>query len=135
MASKKISAAQLPDAIKSILDEYAGEIEVNINEITAKVTKEGAKVLRAESKQKFKDVKLKRGRYGTGWTTQMETGRFSAQGTIYNKKYPGLPHLLEHGHANRGGGRTPGKLHIDPVEKLVIENYEKVITNELERNR
>jgi hypothetical protein len=132
MASRrKVTLDTFADALKEILDEYAGEITDSVQEVTAKVTKAGAKAVKSESLSSFNDVHLKKGRYGTGWTTQIETGRLSAQGVIYNKKYPGLPHLLEHGHAMRGGGRTKGKLHIAPVEKKIIEMYEREIINDI----
>ena len=59
------------------------------------------------------------GKYAEGWTSRFETERFSAQGIIYNKDVPGLPHLLEHGHAKRGGGRVPGREHVAPVEQIL----------------
>jgi len=123
MARKKCTLATLGDAIADILKEYEGEVVDKTQEITAAVTKKGANALRNESLSMFNNVDLPRGRYGTGWTSQVETGRFSAQGTIYNAKYPGLPHLLENGHANRNGGRTPGRVHIKPVEDMVTQEY------------
>lgn len=97
------------------------------------MTKIGVKTVKSESLRSFKDVNLDKGRYGTGWTSQIETGRFSAQGTIYNYKYPGLPHLLEYGHANRNGGRTPGHVHIAPVEEKINADFERKIENEIKR--
>ena len=46
--------------------------------------------------------------------------------TLYSK-VPGLPHLLENGHAKRGGGRVPGKTHIAPVEQELIKQFEEQI--------
>lgn len=132
MASKrKATVDNLDDVISDILGDYAGEVRENLDEITAKVTKEGVKALKNESLTEFNDVHLKKGRYGSGWTSTMETGRFSTQGTIYNKKYPGLPHLLEHGHAKRGGGRVPGKVHIAPVEEKIVKSFQKEVLNDL----
>lgn len=132
MASRrKVTLDTFSTELKKILDEYADEVTENVQEITKKVARKGAQAVKNESLNIFKDVHLKKGRYGSGWTTTMETGRFSAQGIIYNKKYPGLPHLLEHGHAMRGGGRTPGKAHIAPVEKKIVEMYEKEIIHDL----
>ena len=71
------------------------------------------------------------GKYAAGWTSQAKEGRYSSQGIIYNRAKPGLPHLLEHGHAKRGGGRTDGKEHIAPVEQEVIKSFEEAIKEKL----
>ena len=131
--AKAITVDRLGEEIAKILDEYATDITGNVEEATRRVTKMGVKTVKSESLRSFKDVNLDKGRYGTGWTSQIETGRFSAQGTIYNYKYPGLPHLLEYGHANRYGGRTPGHIHIAPVEEKINEDFERKIENEIKR--
>lgn len=131
--AKAITVDRLGEEIAKILDEYATDITGNVEEATRRVTKMGVKTVKSESLRSFKDVNLDKGRYGTGWTSQIETGRFSAQGTIYNYKYPGLPHLLEYGHANRNGGRTPGHIHIAPVEEKINEDFERKIENEIKR--
>jgi hypothetical protein len=132
MASRhKVTLDTFSTELKKILDEYADEVTENVQEVTKKVARKGAQAVKSESLSTFKDVHLKKGRYGSGWTSTVETGRLSAQGIIYNKKYPGLPHLLEHGHAMRGGGRVPGKAHIAPVEKKIVEMYEKEIIHDL----
>lgn len=131
--AKAITVDRLGEEIAKILDEYATDITGNVEEATRRVTKMGVKTVKSESLRNFKDVNLDKGRYGTGWTSQVETGRFSAQGTIYNYKYPGLPHLLEYGHANRYGGRTPGHVHLAPVEKKINADFERKIENEIKR--
>ena len=125
MASKKVTLENLADAISDILEDYAGEITEEIPEITEKVGKVGVQALRNDSRANFKGT----GRYAKGWNKQVERKRLWTDVTIYNKTLPGLPHLLEHGHAKRGGGRTPGKVHIAPVEEKLVQNYEKEIIN------
>ncbi|MBR2653342.1 MAG: hypothetical protein IKD59_02195 [Lachnospiraceae bacterium] len=132
MASRrKVTLENLDDAIADILKQYEGDVVDKTKEITAAVTKEGVQAIKNESLMKFSNVDLPRGRYGSGWTSQLETGRFSAQGIIYNSKYPGLPHLLEHGHIVRTTGkRTPGSKdevegveHIAKVEEKITQEY------------
>ncbi len=43
-----------------------------------------------------------------------------------------LAHLLEFGHAKRGGGRVPGKAHIAPAEEKGIRELEQEIQKALE---
>ena len=129
--AKKVTLKNLDKAIADILKEYEGDVDENVKLITAAVTKKGANTLRNESLSTFSNVNLPRGRYGSGWTSQIETGRFTAQGTIYNSKYPGLPHLLEYGHAIRNGGRiapekagfTNAYAHIKPIEEKIVKEY------------
>lgn len=127
MANKKVTLENLGDAISDILQEYAGDISRNIPEITERVGKEGVKAVRNNARSKFKGT----GKYAMGWSADVEHKRLSTTVTIYNRTLPGLPHLLEHGHANRNGGRTSGRVHIAPVEEKLVKKYEKEIINEL----
>lgn len=123
----KIPPDKLASEINSILAEYGADIDKEMDGAVKRVAKAGAAALRRVAKQLFGGS----GRYAKGWTSTVETGGHSAQGVIYNKDVPGLPHLLEHGHLNRDGSRTPGKPHIAPVEdeiaQLFTETVEKSI--------
>ena len=110
-----------------ILEKYGDDVKDNVNNIVKDITKKGATALKGESRSTFGGT----GKYASGWTSQTETGRFSAQGTIYKGTVPGLPHLLEHGHANRGGGRTPGRVHIAPVEEQLVREFESKVKSKL----
>lgn len=118
--AKKTPLDKFSEAIHDILDEYGDSIRANVAEAVKAVSKKGAQAVKQAAKTTFGGT----GEYAAGWTSRVETGRYSSQGVIYNKDVPGLPHLLENGHANRGGGRTPGRPHIKPVEEKVIEEFE-----------
>lgn len=122
--AKKIPIEKLSDTIKEILDEYADEINENVEEVTKKVVQEGAKAVRANARNTFKTHSDRP--YAKSWKTEIETGRLSTTGVIYSTK-PGLPHLLEYGHAKRGGGRVPGRPHIAPAEEKLVEEFESKI--------
>lgn len=117
---------KLAETIEAELADYANGVTETLKEATKKVTKAGVSAIRAASREKFGGT----GRYARGWTSTVETGKHSAQGVIYNKDTPGLPHLLEHGHAKRGGGRVAGTKHIAPVEEMIAQQF----TEEVERN-
>ena len=129
MANKKVTMEQLPEAIKEILEQYEGEINRFLPEITEEVGKTGVKALRTSAKQKFNGKK-----YAGGWRSVSERNRYGATVTIYNGRLPGLPHLLEHGHAKRGGGRVDGRAHIEPVEEKLITEFEKKVEHDITRN-
>ena len=126
--AKKIPIDRLAAEINKILTEYGNEVQENVDDAARRVTKAGAKAVRGNAQSTFR-VGNGEKNYAKGWTSKFETGRLSAQGIIYNKDLPGLPHLLEHGHANRNGGRTPvpGRPHIAPVEQKIIEDFEKAV--------
>lgn len=126
MASKT-PVDKLSEAVRAILDDYGSEVSASMGEVIKTVSKAGAKALRAQSKQTFGGS----GRYAKGWTSTVETKRTSAQGIIYNKDVPGLPHLLEYGHLNRDGSRTPGRLHISKIEDWLVENLESEMVKRL----
>lgn len=123
--AKTITPDQFAASIRGILAEYEGDVQSHVEEVTQRVAKEAAKAVRSAAKSAVGGT----GKYASGWTSQVEVGRLSTQGVVYNKKLPGLPHLLEHGHANRGGGRTPGRAHIKPVEDQIIREFESEVKN------
>ncbi len=91
-----------------------------------KAAQQAAKELRAEGPKRS-------GVYAKGWGYSSEkVGLSSREFTVHNKKKPSLTHLLEFGHANRGGGRTPGRAHIGPVYEKTGEQLEKNIKKGIE---
>lgn len=107
--------------LSKIMEEYAG----NITEGTQKAVEEAAKVAKKEAKSG--SPVGKRGKYQKGWAIKQKKTRLGAEATVYNRTDYQLTHLLEKGHALRGGGRTKAIPHIAPVEQNAIENITKAV--------
>lgn len=122
--AKTITPEQLSAQIKNILSDYAEDLQGNLAEATRAVAKAGAKAVKSKARSAVGGT----GKYAGGWTSKVEEGRLYSTGVIYNGKAPGLPHLMEHGHANRNGGRTPGRVHIAPVEEQVVKEFEEEVS-------
>lgn len=130
----KVTLNNLDREINKILNEYAGEVERNLEAIVTKIGKTGAQALKNESLKKFKNSKKHKKRYGQTWTYKANKQRLYTVVTIYNRM-PGLPHLLEYGHALVAGGRrmgtVEGKEHIAPVEQRLIQEFEREVKAKL----
>lgn len=120
-------AINIETEIAKVLTKYGDEVAENIQKVTKEIARKSAKAVKQNAQTNFSGT----GKYAAGWTSQAKEGRYSSQGIIYNRTKPGLPHLLEHGHAKRGGGRTDGKEHIAPVEQEVIKSFEEAIKEKL----
>lgn len=123
--AQKTPINQIDAAIGRALKKYGEDVQENLDAITKTVAQGGAKKLQAESARLFNGTK-----YAKGWKVQLNQTRVGVSAMIYNQT-PGLPHLLEHGHAKRGGGRVEGREHIAPVEKELIEKYTQEVTAKL----
>lgn len=70
------------------------------------------------------------GLYAKDWTYMSKGGRLSSYSVVYGKKRAGrISHLLENGHAKRGGGRVPGIPHLKQVEEWAAQEAVKRISD------
>ena len=125
MAGKKVRVDQMADAIMKGLTEYA---DLATDEMKSAVKKAGKMVKEEIEANAPKDT----GKYASSWAakTTQENANTLVQ-TVYSRNRYQLAHLLEHGHAKRGGGRVPGKPHIAPAEQKGIDKLETEIERAL----
>lgn len=76
----------------------------------------------------------KTGKYAKSWAVKKtkETSD-SIQVVVHSKNRYQLTHLLEHGHAKRGGGRTRAFPHIAPAEQAGAEQLLRDIERDLRK--
>ena len=120
--AKTCTIDNMDAAIMEILNDYEEFTVHTVREATQKIAQRSVKTLKSSSRGSFGGT----GKYAKGWTMTSEGGRYDTTVTIHNST-PGLPHLLEHGHAKRGGGRTPGRVHIAPIENKLINDFENYL--------
>ncbi len=101
------------------LAEFTEEVQEALEEASDEVTMEAVKTLKATSPTRTK-------KYAKGWRRKKTSNGY----VIHNKRYY-LTHLLEHGHAKRGGGRVDGKAHIGPAEQQAINDFEQRVREKL----
>ena len=118
----------LDKAVSDILSEFSTDVTKAAQEAVTEVSKEAVKKLKQAA------PKGRTGKYGRGWTSKVEKTTTTVESTIYGKTgtYQ-LAHLLENGHAKRGGGRTAPIVHIKPVEEWAISEVEKRIREKVEQ--
>ena len=120
----RIPADHFQNELDKILYDYGLSVDKDLSELAKQFSEKGAKEVKAASKRAVGGT----GEYASGWKSQItEPVRFSVQGIIYNAWTPGLPHLLEHGHALRNGGRSRAFPHIAPVEEKLVEEFLKAV--------
>ncbi|HBI6935137.1 TPA: hypothetical protein K8N70_002868 [Listeria monocytogenes] len=112
----------LNNAIADVLKTYTKDIEQELEMIQKKVATNATKKLQQRSP-------VKKGRYARGWKAKKTATGY----VIYNASDPGKTHLLENGHAKRGGGRVKAYKHIEPVEQEVIQEYVREAERALRR--
>lgn len=129
MAGIKIDV--LGAEIAKMMEEYAAEAASDVKAEAKAVAKEAVKELKTTSPE---GPGSKKGHYEDGWASKVESENAVSIGIrVYNRKKPGLTHLLEKGHAKRGGGRVEGIQHIGPAEQRAVEEYEKRLKERLSR--
>lgn len=117
----------LDKAVNDILQDFSTDVSKAAQEAVTEVVSESVKKLKQSGPKKS-------GKYAKGWTSKIEKTAATVDAVIYGKSgtYQ-LAHLLENGHAKRGGGRVDGIVHIKPVEEWAIAEVETRIREKVER--
>ena len=127
LMGKTIPVDKLAEEVMHGLEEYA--------ELTADVLKKEIQEAGKIAKQQISQTApRKTGRYAKSWAVKKisETSN-SLEVTVHSKNRYMLTHLLENGHAKRGGGRVAAIPHIAPAEETAIQSLERNIERELGR--
>ena len=121
----KVSIDQMASAIMDVLKEYA---DLATDDLKAVVKKTGNEV----RKQIQSTAPKASGKYSKSWS--VKTTKESSNGmevTVYSRNRYQLAHLLEFGHAKRGGGSVAARPHIAAAEQAGIESFEQAIERSL----
>ncbi len=116
---KKVQIDELADAIMEGLNDYYEEV----NDGVKKEIQSAAEYCRDEIKAK---APVLTGDYKKGWKVRKQyESTTTLRLAVHNQPEYRLAHLLEHGHAKRGGGRVSGKPHIAPAVKKTEKKLDK----------
>lgn len=126
--SKKISADDLTGEVTKIYKTYSDEVKKKVDSAIV----DTAKKTQAQIPS-YGDFKDQTGRYRKGWQVTIEKTPFGQTAIIHNSVYQ-LTHLLEYGHADRGGGRVRAYPHIDQAEDYAVELLEDEIVKAIEES-
>ena len=120
-----IPVGNLADEVIKQLGEYA---EVTTDGMKKAVNDAGKTV----KKEIQANAPVQSGKYKKSWTVKKTAeSATKLEITVHSKNRYQLAHLLEHGHAKRGGGRVAGKPHIAPAEQNGEELLENLIRKAL----
>ena len=125
MATDRVKIDNMAAEIMKGLDEYA---RLTTSDLKSSVRKAGTNV----KKDIQANAPKKTGAYSKSWSvkTTKETSD-SLELTVYSPKKYQLAHLLEKGHAKRGGGRTKAMPHIAPAQENAVKELENDIKKAL----
>ena len=120
------------------ISELAGAIEKELT-LQQKSSTEAVKKAASESAREIKDDVKKHapvgrtGKYAKNWRTKKTEETLTSVSYVVHAGPSGyrLAHLLEFGHAKRGGGRTVAIPHIKDAETRGIRQFEEKIRREL----
>ena len=123
--SRTVSVDQMANAIQEELDKY--------KDLAADGVKKAVKKAGKTVKEEINDsAPVRTGRYAKSWATKiMAEDSQSIELVVYSPSRYMLAHLLEHGHAKRGGGRVAARPHIAAAEQHGIEELESEIEKAL----
>ena len=118
------------------IDDMAAEIMEGLSEYAdladAAMKKAVRKTATAVKNEISSKAPVKSGRYKRSWTAKKtKENSHALEMTVHSKDRYQIAHLLEHGHAKRGGGRVAAIPHIAPAEANGADMLETLIKKEL----
>ena len=123
--AQRASIDGLADAVMENLMEYADLAASDVKKAVRKAGNTARKEIEAGAPRDT-------GAYAKSWSVKTTKESSSAlQVTVHSKNRYQIAHLLEHGHAKRGGGRVAARPHIAPAEELAAEQLEQDIERSL----
>ncbi len=126
MADQNVGVDGLADAVMRGLREYA---DLATDSMKTAVTN-ASKTVRKEISA---NAPVRRGTYKKSWRTKKTRENANVlEVTVYSPKRYMIAHLLENGHAKRGGGRVAGKPHIAPAEQHGVDQLTREIEEALQ---
>ena len=123
--SRRVPVDGMADAIMEELMKYS---DLAADELKSAV-KSTAQSVRKDIQS---SAPSRTGKYKKSWSVKnvKETSE-SIDLVVHSRDRYQLAHLLEHGHAKRGGGRVAGRPHIAPAEQAGNEKLVKTIEQKL----
>jgi hypothetical protein len=123
--NEKVSIDGLRDAVMKGLQEYA--------DLAADDMKDAVK---DTAKSVKKDIQsgapVRTGKYRKSWSVKtVSEDADSIDLVVHSRNRYQIAHLLEHGHAKRGGGRVAARPHIAPAEQAGNEKLVREIESKL----
>ena len=121
--ARKVKAGQMASAIAEELKKYSGLAGTEMKKAVRKAGNTAKKDINGSAP-------VRTGKYTKSWRTKAtrETAE-SLEVTVYSPSRYQIAHLLEHGHAKRGGGRVRAIPHIAPAE----EHAKEELMNDIEK--
>lgn len=108
--AQTVSIDRLAETIMTGLTEYADATTDLVKQSVQEVSKEVKKEISTNAPKRT-------GAYKKSWATKKtKESSNSLVMTVHSKNRYQIAHLLEHGHAKRGGGRVAAIPHIEPAE-------------------
>ena len=120
----------------TMIDNLAQEIMEGLKEYADLASDDVKKAVRKAGNEVRKEISesapTDTGKYAKSWSVRKtkETSN-SLEVTVHSKNRYQLAHLLEHGHAKRGGGRVAARPHIAQAEQNAVETLESEISRAL----
>lgn len=126
--SRKVKPEALAAAIQQELEGWSGDVKDRVNDAGRESIDKLVKLTKATAPKRT-------GKFRRAITSEESTNALGAKTYTWGAKAPShrVTHLLVHGHANRGGGRTAGDPFLESALNTVLPEYEKAVKEAVER--